>query len=165
MVYQEDQVMRLQRPVFSFVATLAMASCAVTNKNDVRAQCVFSSGELCRVPYEAVLSSRKRFDEVLISVDGVLSVESESIYVYPNLESKKFSIRSKALEIRGSIERIEVAKFLDGKYVTVVGRFRVGDADNWGVLDLALEPHEIPEPFDANATIPAAPPPPRSREW
>jgi hypothetical protein len=138
-----------------FLTTFFCVSCHAQSDD----LCVASPKGICRLPVDAVFFARDRLLGKKIGVQGIASVEDDGVYFYPDLESRKYLVRERAVRVIGGGGHLKDIEFLDGKRINFVGVLGKGDGDFWATITLVNDPLEEPLPIKNYSP---APPPPKS---
>ena len=145
--------------ILILVLAIALASSCQKNERSKEFDCVYSSGSLCVIPFEKLLSDRRLFDGKMISVSGVISVEGSEIYLYPDIDSKRYEIHEKSVLIKPGAKYLGDIEHLDGKYCGVTGHAVFENGNYWMKLILTNNVQQLPVVVDK---FPPAPPKPES---
>lgn len=143
----------MKRIIFTPIVLLSVA-CSTPGKT----LCMSNARGVCIVPTEAVYFAERQLAGRLIAFRAVVSVESETVYAYPNIEAKSYRFRERSILLSAEDGMLRKLRLLDGKYVTLVGTLSGDCADCWATFRLQVEPLEDPVPIE---NYPAAPPPPK----
>jgi hypothetical protein len=141
--------------VAAIIVACVLTSCE--NGND-DSMCLPLDKGVCRIPYEVIFSSKESLIGRNVGMQGIASIEGDGIYFYPDVESKKYLVREKAVRIKSvNKEYLKSIGYLDGRRLAFMGSIEASEGNYWAGMILANEPHEVPLPVDV---LPPAPPPP-----
>lgn len=124
---------------------------------------------VCEIPYELLYSDREYFVGRNVRVDGVLirgvlseppGSEAEAVLLFSSAERAAFCDVGRAIKIVG-YDPNDPSNVREGgqRYVSVVGRFSVGNDGYWGEIVLYRTPTPRFVPVDLDVNCLRLPPP------
>ena len=139
--------------IFFFLAIFFCVSCHARSDS----LCMDSPKGICKIPVDAIFFARDRLLGKKIGVQGIASVETDGIYFYPDVESKKYRVRERAVRVVGDDNHLRDIEYLDGKRLSFLGILSKGRGNFWATITLVNVPLE--EPLPIKHYSPAPPPP------
>lgn len=119
-----------------------LLSCASAEKNNY---CANGLRGGCLVPIDAVYAAREELIGKEIYLQGVVSIELDQYFIYPDDESRKYRVRERAIHLVPSDSRLfSNLPFLDGKRMSFYGRMRKNNGFFWAEFFVLSEPMEVP---------------------
>ncbi|MGY0612079.1 hypothetical protein [Luteimonas sp. A501] len=105
--------------------------------------CVLSSGDLCRIPYSLLFSSRNDLVGREVGIRGYLIKENDEFVLYENHVSAAMGGREAAVLISAG-GFYEDSDRLIGQNVIVVGKLGLNKDGWWSEISLTKSPGEVP---------------------